>query len=300
MTQTPKQIFESHATKLGLPSDIVGNIETLYQPIGRWIDTLASTPGPVTIGVSGGQGSGKSTFCNLLACWLNVKHHRTTAVLSIDDLYLTRQERSHLGESIHPLCAIRGVPGTHDVSLGHTVLDAIERASAETPARIPRFDKTRDDRCELDAWDILHTRPDVVLFEGWCVGARPPKPWTEPTNAREAREDPQGVWARWSDQALMATYQDFFARLDALIMIKVPSMDTVRAGRWKQEKQAWSQVTNPTTQRPGLMTQTEVDDYVALFERLTTHMLDTMPHYADVLIEQDGHFGQSLTRIPTY
>ena len=82
---TPELTFEAHAAELGLPSQIVDNLETIYRPIGSWIDALGSThAGPVTIGVSGGQGSGKSTFCNLLACWLNAKHHRTTAVLSID------------------------------------------------------------------------------------------------------------------------------------------------------------------------------------------------------------------------
>ena len=36
-------------------------------------------------------------------------------VLSIDDFYLSKAKRKRLAASVHPLLAIRGVPGTHDV-----------------------------------------------------------------------------------------------------------------------------------------------------------------------------------------
>ena len=95
---------------------------------------------------------------------------------------------------------------------------------------------------------------------------------------------------------------DYVTARDALIMIKIPSMDAVRAGRWRQEERAWKAAgaSAQKTSHPGLMTRAEVDDYVALFERLTTAMLTRMPAYADILIEQDAHFRQDIVRIPTH
>ena len=300
MGKTPEQDFDDLIRHLGLPEQVRSKLDTLYRPIGDWVHRRSKrAEGPFILGVSGAQGSGKSTFCRVLSRWLHEAHGLKTATLSIDDLYLTRDERDQLGQSIHPLCAIRGVPGTHDIGLGHQVLDALTAASHDSVTHLPRFNKTMDDRCPPAEWEAIKGRPDVLLFEGWCVAARPPKPWAGPFNAREAREDPDGVWSAWSDLALREDYAAFFARLDALIMLKVPSMDTVRMGRWRQEERAWAAVAQaPDSAHPGLMTQAEVHEYVALFERLTTSILATMPAYADVIVEQDDNFDQVLKQLP--
>ena len=39
---------------------------------------------------------------------------------------------------------------------------------------IPVFDKSEDDRAQKSKWQKLQ-KPDIVIFEGWCVGARPQK-----------------------------------------------------------------------------------------------------------------------------
>ena len=40
---------------------------------------------------------------------------------------------------------------------------------------LPRFDKSVDDRVEKKKWYKIKKKPDVVIFEGWCVGAKPQK-----------------------------------------------------------------------------------------------------------------------------
>ena len=40
---------------------------------------------------------------------------------------------------------------------------------------IPKFDKSIDDRCRKKNWTIVLKKPDIVIFEGWCVGAFPQK-----------------------------------------------------------------------------------------------------------------------------
>ena len=93
-----------------------------------------------------------------------------TAVLSIDDLYLTHAERLRLGERVHPLLRTRGVPGTHDVALG---LATLERLRSVGPLALPRFDKLLDDRLPRAQWPMFDAPASVVILEGWCVGALP-------------------------------------------------------------------------------------------------------------------------------
>ncbi len=251
------------------------------------------------LGVNGAQGSGKSTLCHLLALVVEQSFGRSVAVLSIDDLYLTRAERLQLAQSIHPLCAVRGLPGTHDVALGVALFAALDAARPTSITRIPRFNKATDDRREDAQWDTVHGRPDIVLFEGWCVAARPTAPWTGPINERERRDDLDGTWARWTNAALQRDYPALFDRIDSLLMIQVPSMQTVRDGRWRQEQALWQNSQHGGGTVPlGLMTQQQVDDYVALFERLTTSTLAEMPSRADILLKHNVDASLALTNEP--
>ncbi|MAY80047.1 MAG: phosphoribulokinase [Deltaproteobacteria bacterium] len=298
----PQHTFQHALDKLGLPHDVIDSLDTIYRPVAQWISKLkADHRRPIIIGVNGAQGSGKSTFCALLTPLLCEAHNIRTVTLSIDDVYHTRDTRLKMARTVHPLCGIRGVPGTHDVQLAHSVLDQLSIADAPQPVSVPRFDKSTDDRRSPADWDIVTGPVDVVLFEGWCVGCPNIPEWKQPYNDREAAEDPHGVWVRWSGEQLQRNYQPLFDRMDALVMIEVPSMDTVRQGRWLQEQRLWdacgidpSSVVHP----PGLMSRTEVDQYVALFERYTEHMLATLPSQADTLIARRDGFSYDLHRIP--
>src|SRR5690606_27976491 len=79
---------------------------------------------PVVLGLSGAQGSGKSTVARKLVGRLEAAG-LNAATLSLDDLYLTRGERAALARQIHPLLLTRGPPGTHDVGLGERILDRL-------------------------------------------------------------------------------------------------------------------------------------------------------------------------------
>jgi len=115
------------------------------------------------LGVSGAQGSGKSTFSKLLAITLHEMFDSNTLVLSLDDFYLPRDKRLGLSETIHPMLKTRGVPGTHDIVLMQSVLDD---ASAGRVSMIPEFDKSIDDRIGLRETDCSNL--DYVIVEGWC------------------------------------------------------------------------------------------------------------------------------------
>jgi len=288
--------------KYGLPVQVEDSKHTIYHPVARWIrNKTPEVEGPLFIGVNGAQGSGKTTFCALLSSVLLHDFGLHSVSMSIDDIYHTRAIRNQLGKEVHPLCKIRGVPGTHDVGLAHRVFDQAAKASDSDPLLIPRFDKALDDRQPKNRWDVISTPPDVVLFEGWCVGCPPLHPWTGPFNDREEREDPEGIWSKWSSNCLENEHRPLFQRLDSLIFIGVPSMETVRKSRWLQEKKLWEKMQNrndETAHLPGLMTEEAVTEYIALFERYTEHMLAHMPALADTVIMRDSEFRYTLKHLP--
>ena len=82
-------------------------------------------PRTLVLALNGAQGTGKSTLARLLKRLLEQVHGLRVAILSLDDLYLTAQERRRRAETIHPLLATRGVPGTHDVRLGIRTIRAL-------------------------------------------------------------------------------------------------------------------------------------------------------------------------------
>ena len=65
--------------------------------------------------LSGSQGSGKSTLGKLLKLVIEKYYKKKVMLISIDDYYLSKNERLNLSKKIHPLLLIRGVPGTHDI-----------------------------------------------------------------------------------------------------------------------------------------------------------------------------------------
>ena len=258
-----------------LPADYLAVVEAHWQPLADRIATEARRP-PV-VGINGAQGSGKTTLCRFLEQLLAQRGLRAVT-LSLDDYYLTRAERREAAEDHHPLFATRGVPGTHDIWLAEEVLGKL---LAGRPAQLPRFDKATDDR----AVNVTPVDPpvDVILLEGWCVGAvpQPAADLRGPVNALEANEDPDGVWRREVNRRLATDYAELFARIDLLVMLKVDDFAAVRANRLLQEQKL-------AAANPGgsaIMDEAALDRFLTHYERLTRWMLEEMPKRADIVIE---------------
>lgn len=258
-----------------LPADYARVVEEHWRPLAARIAREAKLP--LIVGINGAQGSGKSTLCRFLEHLLAERGLRAIT-LSLDDLYLTRAERQALARNEHPLFATRGVPGTHDVALGEAVLDQL---SARAPATLPRFDKARDDRAAQGT--RVEPPVDVILFEGWCVGAlpQPDAALSEPVNRLEAEEDPEGIWRREVNRRLATDYAALFGRIDLLVMLKVASFDAVRVNRKLQEDKL--RENNPDA--TAAMDDAALDRFLMHYERLTRWMLAEMPARADILIQ---------------
>jgi D-glycerate 3-kinase len=247
--------------------------ETILAPL---IAERLGQPGrrPLVVGLCGAQGSGKSTLAAALA-----RRFPRAVALSLDDLYLTHAERRRLGLEVHPLLATRGVPGTHDIGLGLATFAALDRGEA---VRLPRFDKARDDRVEPDRWPMAPEGCQLVIFEGWCVGARPQpaEKLVEPVNSLERERDTGADWRRYVNAALSGPYATLFARIDLLFLLAAPGWDQVFAWRLEQE-QALRRV---APGGDGLMDETTLRTFVSHYERLTRWILSEMPARADLTL----------------
>ena len=264
----------------GLPAAMAEQIEPLWAPLAERALTEVRRRGrTVVVGLCGPQGSGKSTGAALVQALL-ARAGAASAVLSLDDLYLGRAERARLAEDVHLLFAVRGPPGTHEVGLGCATLDALAAAG---PVRLPRFDKAADDRCDPAGWPVVEGPVPVVLFEGWCVGARPQpaEALAAPVNALEAMSDPDGVWRRAVNAALAGPYQALFSRIDLFVLLRSPGFEVVEGWRTEQEQALRART-------GGGMSDAEVARFVQHYERLSRWIDQEAPGRADVTVQLDS------------
>jgi D-glycerate 3-kinase len=266
------------------PSDAL--IADFYVPMTAWVADHVEDR-MLVLGLNGAQGTGKSTLARLLQRLLEHIHGLRAAILSLDDIYLTGAERLQRAQAIHPLLATRGVPGTHDADLGIRVLRCLREGR---PVALPRFDKAKDERCPAAEWPPWQGRCDVVIFEGWCVGARPQRAdeLEAPINGLERLEDPTGDWRWYVNRELGGKYQTLFAELDLLLMLLPPDFDRVYA--WREEQEARLRAAGGG---PEVLTPSGVRRFVMHFERLTRFMFEEMPGRADAIV----HLGQDHTPV---
>jgi D-glycerate 3-kinase len=134
---------------------------------------------PIILGITGLQGSGKSTWASKLVDTLTTEHHLHTTTVSLDDFYKTRDEliAQRDKNQDNKLYRTRGQPGTHDEQLARKFFKDLKDYRGDGELKIPRFDKSKfkgeGDRAPESDWTTIRIKPDVVVFEGWCVGFQP-------------------------------------------------------------------------------------------------------------------------------
>jgi D-glycerate 3-kinase len=225
---------------------------------------------PRVVGLAGGQGAGKSTLGSLIVAACASVGIRV-CLLGLDDFYLPRKDRLALARRIHPLFETRGAPGTHEMDRCRAAIRAL-RGDADVD--LPVFDKGLDDRS-----DSRRVRGpfDVVLLEGWCVGAAPESDddLAVPINALEKVDDAESVWRRYVNSELAGVYGSVWSDLEYLVYLRVPGLAAVRGWRLQQENSL------SEAQRRGAE---EIDRFVQHYERITLSMMKSMPTRADLVV----------------
>jgi D-glycerate 3-kinase len=172
-------------------------------------------------------------------------------------------------------------------------IHALLQASPDSITALPRFDKASDDRVPCDGWPDFQGRPDVVILEGWCVGARPQaeSALLEPVNALEAQEDGDGRWRRYANACLGDGYAAFFAGLDLRLMLRAPSFACVHG--WRAEQEAG--LSRDSRMARPAMSDAELARFIAHYERMTRWILEDEP--ADLIADIDDRRAPFAWRI---
>ena len=237
----------------------------------------------IIVGLSGGQGSGKSTIAEILKIILKTKYNLNTVNFSIDDFYKTLVERKKLSKNSHRLFATRGVPGTHDTRLLlSTIKKLLKKNFKETS--IPKFDKSTDDRTPKNKWKRIKLKPDIVIFEGWCVGAQSQskKLLKKPINYLEKEYDSKSTWRLKVNNQLKKAYSQIFKKIDYLIFLKVPNFQCVYKWRLLQERKL-----QLTSKSKKTMSSSQIKKFIMFYERITKQMIKDLSKKAKGVLYLD-------------
>ena len=266
--------------------DKVGKLNKFYLPLSEWIYSVYIKDRKIKIiGLSGGQGSGKSTITGILKFILKKKYGLNLCIFSIDDFYKTKSERKKMSEKDHPLFLTRGVPGTHDIQLLNNILKKFKEKKFKN-LLIPKFDKSIDDRSKKYKWQKIKKRPDIVILEGWCVGATHQKEsdLKKPLNSIEKKFDQKLIWRRKVNYYLKNQYKKIFKKIDKLVYLKAPNFSYIYKWRLLQEQKMKLTLKNKKT-----MSKQQVKEFIMFYERITKHMIKNFYKISDMTIFLDKY-----------
>ena len=258
-------------------------IRSFLIPICFWISKKAKKKSPLIVGLAGGQGSGKTTISSILSLILKKYFKLKVFKISIDDFYKTKKQREILSKYKHSLLLTRGVPGTHDIKI---MLDFFRKIKTKNfkSLKLPKFNKANDDRYKKKHWYKLKSRPDVVIFEGWCVGAKPQslRLLKKPINAIEKTYDKSLKWRRFVNLQLKTNYKKLYSQLDSLLYLKVKNFNLLKKWRIKQEEKLW--LKSKSRKNLKIMNKKEVINFMQTYQRITEQMFKDAPKYSSIIM----------------
>ena len=232
-------------------------------PLCFWINKKRKDKKTLLVGLAGGQGTGKTTISTLLKMVL-IKYFKLQVFkISIDDFYKTRKERILLSRNKHPLLLTRGVPGTHDIQFMINLFRKVKKNS----------------------WFKLKKKPDILILEGWCVGAKPEnsKSLNKPINVLEKNADKKKIWRSYVNNQLKSKYSKLFDQLDSLLYLKAKNFKLLKRWRLKQEKKL--KMKSGTKKNSKIMNEREVETFMMTYQRITQNMFKNAPKYSSAVID---------------
>jgi len=228
--------------------------------------------------IAGPQGSGKSSLSKLIKLYLEKFYDKSVIIISMDDFYLSKKQRTQLSKNIHPLFLTRGVPGTHDLGLMNKKIKQI--LNKEFPIYLPIFDKVSDTR-KRTYKKVL--KADVIIFEGWCAGAQPVNQnyLQKNFNNLEKNKDKNFIW-RNSYNKYLNEYQKIFSKFNYFIYFQFNHWDHVLNWKYKQELEL-------RDKKKDLALKKYLKEFVQYYEKVSKWMHLKVPKYCNILIKLDTH-----------
>jgi len=260
----------------------IKNLKKIYIPISFWIENKYKKKGETLIlGFSGGQGSGKTTVTGILKIILKKFFKRRIYVSSIDDFYKALEDRNKISNKIHPLLKTRGVPGTHDINLVKNFFNIIRKKKFKK-IKLPKFEKAGDNRAKKKYWFNIKQKPEIVILEGWCVGAKPQLSslLKKPINILEKYEDKDLIWRKHANHKLKKEYKKLFAMIDYFIFMKIPYFNMVFKWRLLQEKK----LIKKSQFKKKIMSYNEIKRFIMFYQRITLQMIKDLSKSASIVM----------------
>ena len=261
-------------------------LKSFLIPVSFWIANKVEKNKTIIVGLAGGQGTGKTTISSIIKLIL-IKYFKLKVFkISIDDFYKTRKERITLSKKVHSLLLTRGVPGTHDIDLMLKFFNKIKLKKIKN-YKLPKFNKAIDDRFNKKRWYDLKKRPDVIIFEGWCVGAKSEKNNTlkKTINSLEKAKDQKQIWRKYVNQQLKSKYKNLYSQLNCLVYLKAKNFSLLQKWRLKQERKLWVQ----SKVKSKIMSRGDVLNFMQTYQRITQNMFRNMPKYASVIFNLNSN-----------
>ena len=263
-------------------------LKSFLIPICFWIVNKTKNKKPYFVGLAGGQGTGKTTVSSIIKIILEKYFKLKVFKISIDDFYKTRKERLSLSKKIHPMLMTRGVPGTHDIQM---MLNFFKRAKSKNfkKMKLPNFNKAVDDRFIKKHWYRIDQKPDVIIFEGWCVGAKAElnKTLKKSINSMEKVNDRKFVWRKYVNKQLKTTYKDLYSQLNCMVYLKAKNFTMLQKWRLKQEHKLWLKRKKSASHK--IMGKGDVINFMQTYQRITEYMFKNMPKYASIVLNLNNN-----------
>ena len=263
-------------------------IKSFLIPLCFWISEKVDKKRPYFVGLAGGQGTGKTTISSLIRIIL-IKYFKLKVFrISIDDFYKTRKERISLSKRIHPMLLTRGVPGTHDINMMLSFFKKVKNKKFKR-LKLPTFNKAIDDRSNKKSWYELNEKPDVVIFEGWCVGAKSETNNTlkKTINSMEKTKDQKKIWRKYVNYQLKSKYKNLYSQLNCLIYLKAKNFNLLQKWRLKQERKLW--IKSKMKSNSKIMSKGDVINFMQTYQRITQNMFRYMPKYASIIFNLNSN-----------
>ena len=282
------KFIKSQETSIEKFNNKEGMLKTFLIPMCFWIAKKTSNKKPYIIGLAGGQGTGKTTISSIIKIILEKYFELKVFKISIDDFYKTRKERLNLSKKVHSMFMTRGVPGTHDIQM---MLNFFKKTKSKNfkKMKIPSFNKAVDDRFPKRNWYKIKEKPDVIIFEGWCVGAKSElsKSLKKPINSMEKSNDKKLVWRNYVNQQLKTNYKKLYSQLNCMIYLKAKNFSLLQKWRLKQEHKLWLKTKKSASHK--IMSKGDVINFMQTYQRITENMIKKMPKYASIVLNLNSN-----------